>query len=327
MTASTKKFQTRANLIIKLAKEQKYPNAQTLAPLLNCSAATIHRVLAHLQNKIGAPLYYDDSRRGYYLKDLNYNLPNQLPLERDELAALLIVRSLIDMVDAQDLVETIDNIWQQCAANINGMGKDLEQLAKRFSSDLTVVGELSDQEVLKYVNAAHSGESIRLTYQSPWRHDAPKVYEGRIQRVHFSDGHLYLNFETIEGKIKTFNCSSIKNFEILKYDLTFQAVADTGGENFLSGFGMWSGENTVEVEVEITAPASAYYASQRWHPTQIDKWDGDLLIRRFQAILSPELVRRILSLGKFVRDVRPGELREMVIHQAGELCKGLEGRR
>jgi hypothetical protein len=77
---------------------------------------------------------------------------------------------------------------------------------------------------------------------------------------------------------------------------------------WLEGFGVWSGAKPVTIEISISAPASRYYAAQTWHPDQDDSWDGDTLIRRFPGTPSPELNRRILSLGQYVKDVKPASI-------------------
>jgi len=98
-----------------------------------------------------------------------------------------------------------------------------------------------------------------------------------------------------------------------------------GSEHWLEGFGIWAGEEPVEIEIRIAAPASRYYAAQRWHSDQEDEWAGESLVRRFPAIVSGELVKRVLGLGKFVEEVKPEDLRQRVLEEAKELARALRG--
>jgi hypothetical protein len=58
---------------------------------------------------------------------------------------------------------------------------------------------------------------------------------------------------------------------------------------------------------------------------QEDAWQGEYLVRRFPGIASPELIRRVLSLGRFVVSVKPdtilAQMRDDVEHLS-TLCGG-----
>jgi predicted DNA-binding transcriptional regulator YafY len=92
---------------------------------------------------------------------------------------------------------------------------------------------------------------------------------------------------------------------------------------WLEGFGIWSGSKPETIEITIASPASRYYAAQTWHVDQEDQWDGDTLIRRFPGIASPELSRRVLSLGRFVLSVKPEVILEQMrddVEHLSNLC-------
>jgi predicted DNA-binding transcriptional regulator YafY len=191
-----------------------------------------------------------------------------------------------------------------------------------------VIADITDKGVLNYVAAAAAGENISIRYRSPWRHTEDKIYRGRIAQVHFSDGNLYLLFNEESGREFVLNAAFIKEYLVLKEPIAMskrqEGGTKLGSDNWLEGFGIWAGEELQEIEVAILAPASRYYASQSWHEDQQDEWqDGEILVRRFQSIVSPELVRRILSLGRYVSSIKPEELREQVLNDAQALVKGL----
>jgi hypothetical protein len=94
---------------------------------------------------------------------------------------------------------------------------------------------------------------------------------------------------------------------------------------WLEGFGVWSGSKPETIEISIAAPASRYYAAQVWHVDQEDSWDGDVLVRKFPGIPSPELTRRVLSLGRFVVSVKPETILEQMsgdVDHLASLCRG-----
>jgi hypothetical protein len=175
---------------------------------------------------------------------------------------------------------------------------------------------------------AHRGQPVKITYRSPWRHEEDKEYVGLFQRLHFSDGILYAMFDDSRGRQIVLNVSFIKEIEEIS-----SLPANTDGQIYppqkpywLEGFGIWSGAKPDTIEIVIAPPASRYYAAQTWHPDQEDTWDGDRLIRRFPGIPSPELNRRILSLGRFVVSVKPESILEQ-LHGDVEHLRSLCGER
>jgi hypothetical protein len=122
------------------------------------------------------------------------------------------------------------------------------------------------------------------------------------------------------------NAAFIRDFKILAQTLSIPKTspADSGGANWLKGFGIWAGAEVTDIEIQILPPASFYYAAQRWHADQSDSWDDQILIRKIPGIVSPEIVRRVLSLGRFVKSAKPDELRDLVFADAWALMKALE---
>lgn len=320
-------FARRAQRFIKELQANRYPNAVTLAKLCGCSYNTAQRVIYRLRDEYLLPIEYDSSFKGYYLIDPQYEFPSMLPAGKDELTSLLLAKDFIRHIDAQDLHENLEQLWGHFSANNSTLSHELEPLVQVFSSDSTVVADIADAGVLRYVQCAKSGESIRLLYKSPWRHPEPRTYEGRITRVHYSDGSLYLLFHERSGREVVLNTAFIKDFTVLEHNIPLACTPHDGGpkgsENWLEGFGIWAGDDLEQIEVKIAPPASEYYAAQRWHPDQSDTWEGDILVRRFPGIVSPELCRRVLSLGRFVTGLRPQALADMVIEDAWGLLRGL----
>ncbi len=319
-------FLRRARAFFVELSANRFPNASSLAELCGCSRNTAQRTIKRLRDEYLVPLEYEASEKGYYLPDKSYQLPNILPPGKDELTALLLVRDLAATLDAEDLNSHLESLWSQFATSNRGIARDLEPLGSVFSCDNTIVGDIADRGLLRYVFAAAAGESVEVTYRSPWREGEDKTHRGRISRAHVSDGSLYLLFLRECGREMVLNAAFIRDFKILAQTLSIPKTspADSGGANWLKGFGIWAGAEVTDIEIQILPPASFYYAAQRWHADQSDSWDDQILIRKIPGIVSPEIVRRVLSLGRFVKSAKPDELRDLVFADAWALMKALE---
>ncbi len=309
----TSTFLKRALTLQAELQANRYPNASSLAELCGCSRSTAMRTIDRLRYEFGVPIDYDDSERGYYLTDPSYSFAG-LPPGRDELVVMILLSELLSMIDDPSLHTGLAGLWARLTNGRSDLSVDLDHLRRRFSSDSSSVAKLADTDLVHLLHLCHTGQPVALRYRSPWRHDADKDYTGIFQRVHFQDGILYALFDDHQGRQIVFNVSFIKEIKELDGLLpkTEKKERESSPLHWLEGFGVWSGAKPEVIEITIAPPASRYFAAQSWHPEQEDTWDGDNLVRRFPGIPSPELNRRILSLGRFVISVKPGHILEQL---------------
>lgn len=295
-------------------RARSYPNASTLAEKCDCSRSTAMRTIDRLRYEFGVPIDYDEAQRGYFLTAPDFSFVS-LPPGRDELVALILSSELLSMIEDPTLHSAIAALWSRVTNGRADLNCDLEHIRGRFSSDSTSVAKLADIDLVRLIGLCHRGQPVALTYRSPWRHSEDKDYEGIFRRLHLSDGILYAMFEDQRGRQLVLNVSFVKQVrEIAEVSVSPQGETSPQASQpyWLEGFGVWSGAKPETIEIRINAPASRYYVAQTWHPDQEDVWDGEVLVRRFPGIPSPELNRRILSLGRFVLSVKPHSILEQL---------------
>jgi predicted DNA-binding transcriptional regulator YafY len=310
----TSTFLKRALKLQSELQGKNYPNAYTLAEACGCSRSTAMRTIDRLRYEFGVPIEYDESRRGYYLTNPQFSFAT-LPPGRDELVALILASELASMVDDSGLHSAIGSLWTQVTSGRSDVSHDLEHLRNRFSSETTSIAKLADIDLLRLLALCHRGQPVTFRYRSPWRHEEEKPYAGIFERLHFSDGMLYAMVKDSRNRALVLNVSflrDIQDIDELPLHPDEEKVEGNGKHHWLEGFGVWSGSKPETIEIAIAAPASRYYAAQTWHAEQDDKWDGDTLIRTFPGIPSPELTRRVLSLGRFVVSVKPQAIVEFM---------------
>jgi hypothetical protein len=288
------------------------------------------RTIDRLRYEFGVPIEYDESRRGYYLTNPGFSFAT-LPPGRDELVALILASELASMVDDSGLHGAIASLWAQVTSGRSDISHDLEHLRNRFSSETTSIAKLADIDLISLLSLCHRGQPVSFRYRSPWRHEDEKPYAGVFERLHFSDGILYAMVRDSRNRALVLNVSflkDIRDIDEVPVPPEDEKAEVHGKHHWLEGFGVWSGSKPEPIEISIAAPASRYYAAQTWHVEQEDKWDGDILVRSFPGIPSPELIRRVLSLGRFVLSVKPGTvielMRDDVAHLASLCSQGHE---
>ncbi|MFO0416412.1 MAG: helix-turn-helix transcriptional regulator [Pseudomonadota bacterium] len=308
----TSTFLKRALILQAELQNKRYPNASSLAEICGCSRSTAMRTIDRLRYEFGVPMDYDESERGYYLTRSDFSFAS-LPPGRDELVVMILLSELLSMIDDASLRAALTGLWARITNGRSDLSCDLDHLRARFSSETTSVAKLADTDLVRLLFLCHRGQPVSLVYRSPWRHEEDKSYIGIFQRLHFSDGILYAMFDEYRGRQIVFNVSFIKEVKELDQLPPKPEGVEAAPQvkpHWLEGFGVWSGAKPESVEITIAAPASRYFSAQTWHPEQEDSWDGDTLIRRFPSIPSPELNRRILSLGRYIISVKPESILE-----------------
>ncbi len=317
MVTDGTQFNKRAHLILNLLRSGNYPSSSKLAEALKCSRPTVRRVIARLEQEYGVPVKYDESEKGYYLIDSGYEMPQLLPPGKDEQTALLILTHFANLVGASDLHHKITEIWTRFSAENSNFKSHADELSKFFSCDSTSVAVMADKGILNFIQYTVRGENIKVIYKSPWRHQTEKFYQGRIRKIHYSDGNIYLLFWQDIGREFVMNTSFIKEVSVLNHDIKMEPVSSNDkllrADDWLSGYGIWAGEDMYDIEIHIQPPAAQYYTMQVWNDNQEDIFEGEVLIRKFKGMLSPELVRQILSIGKNIAEIKPPMLKQLVL--------------
>ncbi len=323
MFSNGKSFMKRASCLWAELKNKTYPSAATLARLAGCERGTAQRTIRELQDDFVWPIEYDEERHGYYLTDPNFEclMPSA---SREELTVLLLLRDLAGVLNDEELREKIEHLWSQYIVKNPKLSGEPQRVAECFSSDLTIVGALSEYGLLDLLSFASKATPVETVYRSPWRDKEDKVYRGIMHRVHFSDGNLYILFTNSDEKTKVFNASFIKKIAKLEYN-PLEGKIINFDKDWPKGFGIWHGEKIEDVEIRIRPPGSLYFEKQTWNEDQEDSWEGEILVRRLKSAISPQLVNRILSLGSLVVDVKPEELKKKVLEQAQGIVANLQG--
>lgn len=319
-------FLKRALIFQAALRRNSYPNASTLAGEANCSTITAQRVIDRLRNDYLVPLKYDPSHKGYYLTDRNFHF-ELLPVDKDELASLLVMRSLAGSTGDTELQEKINSLWHRYQNSNSLIHLEIDALEGRFSCDNTELALIGELSTIEFLFLAARREFVELIYSSPWKNFETKIYRGQIEHLHYSDAKLYLLFCDEQGEERVLNCCFIKSYKLID-DLSSLTICSLQSKtslaaNWLQGFGVWTGDKLEEVSISILPPASHEYALYTWHNSQKDSWDGDVLRRSMQAVISPQLISRLLGLGRYLSSIEPEDLRIAVVKEVEALSTNL----
>jgi predicted DNA-binding transcriptional regulator YafY len=280
---------------------------------LECSRATIKRIIEDMRIYLNAPIVYDRERNGYCYDQREgamYELPG-LWFNASELHALLSVQQLLRDVQPglldphlKPLQRRIGDLLRLQHTGSDGLAGRIRilQVAARSVGDRfqVVAGAVARRKrlQLRYYNrgsAAHSERQVSpqrlIYYRDNWYLDA---------WCHLRDG------------LRTFALDAVVGATVLEAGAE-EVAPDALDAHFSSSYGIFAGAPRQVAVLRFDSRRARWVAKERWHKDQQGEFLGDGSYElRVPYSNTLELVMDVLKYGPDVEVVAPDELRQEV---------------
>ncbi len=316
MIKSTKPPIRRIQLIHQRLTEDKYPNTVTLARELEVSRRTLLRDIEYLRDQMGAPVEYDQIKKGFYYTDKTYSFPT-IQITEGELIAIFVAEKLLSQYKGTPYEESLNNAFRkissslpdEVAINLSG----LENIYSFKSTGATV----HDIEIFrKLAHAAIKNTQVEIKYHTLYR-DA--VSTRLVDPYHLTNhnGNWYLlAYCHDREEMRTFLVTRIKSLKETGKHFTTPSGFNPSDE--LNGaFGVLTGDKEHTVKLKFDQYAARYIREKVWHPTQtlVEQKDGSILLT-FRLNSLTEIQSWVLSWGEHIEVKNPAELRRTIARTA-----------
>jgi len=283
----------------------------TLEARLECSPATVKRIIRDMRLYLDAPIEYDREYNGYYYAheaDTNFELPG-LWFNAAELVSLLAMDQLLETLqpgllsaDLAPMRKRLERILESRAMGTGELSRRtriLRATARRASPAFAdVAGALAMRRrvTIRYHGRARDQESVRtvspqrlIYYRDNWYLDA---------WCHASQGLRSFSLDRVR---------SAEPSEDIAIDMDEAALEIELG----SGYGIFSGAAAQTAVLLFSANAARWVADEQWHPDQQGAWQTDGRFElRVPYSASEELLRDVLAYGADVEVLEPAALRK-----------------
>ena len=292
---------------------------------LECSRATVKRIIEDMRLYLNAPIVYDREHNGYRYDQSEgamYELPG-LWFNASELHALLTVQQLLADVQPgllepmlKPLQQRIDALLELQRTGSEGLQGRIRmlQMAARYNTEQgghafqTVAGALAGRR------------RLRMRYYSRWRESRAERDVSPQRLVHYRDNWYLDGWCHLREGLRTFAIDAIESAETLD-EPALDVDAAALDSHFASSYGIFAGTPEHEAVLRFSATRARYVASERWHRDQQGRLLDDGRYELRVPYSNPaELIMDILKFGPEVEVVAPVELRETV---AGRLRDAL----
>lgn len=285
---------------------------EDLRQRLECSTATLKRVLTQLEDDFGAPLLRERGRGVAYLRDAatpQFELPG-FWLSGDELTALLVFENLLQGTAPGLLSEQLAPVREKARALLGAQG-GLPDWPQR----LRLLGATRREAGPAFATVASAlVRRRRLAVRYHGRDsDAETERELSPQRLtHYRD-RWYLDAWCHSRQ-------ALRSFAVERLRAARELTTPAQDESFASldaalasSYGIFSGTATQMADLRFTPKAARWVADEQWHPAQQGEWLADGSWRlRFPYHRDEELLMDLLRHGADVEVLGPALLRTAI---------------
>lgn len=302
-----------------ILKQRRTPiSRQDLMERLECSQATLYRLVGELRDFLGAPIEQDADTRGFYY-DRSYDQAFDLPgiwISPAELQALLTARQVLSNVQAGLLEGELASLQARISALLRQKGIEAESGESRIHLQ-HVAGRAVPARMFQDVLGTLIGrQRLHIRYHGR-RRDQVSERTVSPQRLTQYRNSWYLDAwcHQAEG-LRSFALERIRQQQVV--DEPAREVSENElSAHFDRSYGIFSGPGEHTADLRFTPEMSRWVAEEIWHADQQGAFDDQGCWRLKVPFSSArELVMDILRYGADVEVIAPDFLRQLVAQAA-----------
>jgi proteasome accessory factor C len=301
----------------RILQAARYPvSRQRLETELECSRATVKRLIDEMRIYLNAPIVYDRKLNGYRYEDREgqmYELPG-LWFNASELQALLAVQQLLENVQPGLLESHLQPLRKKIAELLSRQPGSGEAVTGRIRL-LKAAARPAGPHFNHIAGALAARRRLFLVYYSR-ANDSESEREVSPQRLtHYRDNWYLDAWCHLRGGLRTFSLDAIREARQLASaakEISSAALDD----HYTQAYGIFSGSAAQQAVLHFTPARARWVSKESWHPHQQSRWLEDGSFELVIPYSQPnELVMDLLRYGADVEVVSPLSLRNTVAEQ------------
>jgi predicted DNA-binding transcriptional regulator YafY len=291
---------------------------QDLMERLECSQATLYRLVGELRDFLGAPIEQDPDTRGFYY-DRSYQQPFELPgiwISPGELQALLAARQVLANVQPGLLEGELESLQGRITSLLQQKGVEAEGGDSRIHIQHVAGRAVPARMFQDILGALIQRQRLNIRYHGR-RRDEESERVISPQRLTQYRNSWYLDAWCHQaGGLRSFALERIREQALLD-EPTEEVSAGVLSAHFDQSYGIFSGPAEHLAELRFSPEMSRWISDEIWHPDQQGAFepDGSWLLK-LPFSNSRELLMDILRHGTDVEVLAPEFLREAVAQEA-----------
>ncbi|MBI2969406.1 MAG: YafY family transcriptional regulator [Gammaproteobacteria bacterium] len=281
---------------------------------LECSRATVRRLIEEARDFLGAPIVYDREYNGYRYDQADgqlYELPG-LWLNSSELFALLVSEKLLAEVQPGLLAPALAPLRERIVAILRHRRLGHPEMERRIRILQMAARSTNLEHFQQIATALLDRRKLHIFYHGRSRDQSTERDVSPQRLVYYRDNWYLDAWCHLRKGLRSFSLDRMQPRYI--HDAPAREVPEEALETyFTSAYGIFSGPADKTAILRFSSQAAKWVADEHWHSKQT----GVMLKSGEYELRVPygnptELIRDILKYGDEVEVVAPAELRRAV---------------
>ncbi|GLT22074.1 DNA-binding transcriptional regulator [Zoogloea oryzae] len=304
----------RITKIVRFIRQRGSASMAFLKENLEVSEATLKRDFAFLQDRLGCPLEWDRSKRGWVINDeLAVGGKFELPgvwFDSSEVVALLTMLHLVEGVQPGLLEDHIAPL----KSRLRSMLAEGTSSARPIENKIRLIHFAPRRVETKHFQQVSSGlvegKRLQLKYWNRERKESSDRTISPQQLVHYRENWFLDAWCHHRNALRSFSLDAMLSVKVLDepaVEISGQEMED----HFRSGYGIFAGTATKQAQLKFTPERAQWVSKETWHHNQRSEHteDGSYLLE-IPYSNDQELIMDLLRHCPEVEVISPPELRK-----------------
>ena len=304
----------RITKIIRFIRQRGSASMSFLKEELEVSEATLKRDFAFLQDRLGCPLEWDRTKRGWVIRDElaaggRFELPG-VWFDSSEVVALLTMLHLVEGVQPgllEDHVAPLKLRLRSMLAEGTMSTRPIENKIRLINFAPRKVEPKHFQQV---ASGLLEGKRLHLEYWNRDRKESTKRIISPQQLVHYRENWFLDAWCHSRNALRSFSLDAIQSVRVLD-ESSIEISSKEMEDHFRSGYGIFAGPATKRAQLKFTPERAQWISKETWHHNQTNAYaeDGSYLLE-VPYSNDQELIMDLLRHSPEVEVIAPPELRQ-----------------
>lgn len=281
---------------------------------LEVSEATIKRDFSFLQDRLGCPLEWDRTKRGWVIRDElvaggRFELPG-VWFDSSEVVALLTMLHLVEGVQPgllEDHVAPLKSRLRSMLAEGTISARPIENKIRLIHFAPRKVAPEHFQQV---ASGLLEGKRLNLEYWNRDRKENSKRIISPQQLVHYRENWFLDAWCHTRNALRSFSLDAIQFVKVLD-EPSIEISAKEMEDHFRGGYGIFAGQATKRAQLKFTPARAQWVSKETWHHNQTNAYSEDgSYVLEIPYSNDQELIMDLLRHSPEVEVISPPELRQ-----------------
>jgi predicted DNA-binding transcriptional regulator YafY len=312
----------RMTKIVRLIRKRGSASMSFLKGELEVSEASVKRDLEFLRDRMGCPLEWDRSKRGYVIRDEvaeggRFELPG-VWFDSSEVFALLTMLHLVEGVQPGLLEDHIAPLKSRLRGMLAEGTKSVRPLERKLRLVHFASRKVEPKHFQVIAGALLEERRLELTYWNRERREQTQRTISPQKLVHYRENWILDAWCHLRQGLRSFALEAIERVRVLDQH-AIEISQQELDEHFRAGYGIFAGPAKHRARLKFTAERAQWVSKETWHHDQTSSVEPDgSYVLEIPYSNDHELVMDLLRHSPEVEVLAPAELRQK-LHAA--LCQ------